>query len=64
MSYEAGSKECRLLIEAKESLLNVMESLGSISGTESIGNQLKDIYNTLEEMHDKRRTIEDTAKTY
>ena len=30
MSYEAGSKECRHLIEAKESLLSAMESLGNI----------------------------------
>ena len=27
MSYEAGSKECRHLIEAKESLLSAMDAL-------------------------------------
>ena len=63
MSYEAGSKECRQLIEAKENLLNVMESLSAISETESISIQLKDIYNTLEELHDKRRTLEETANS-
>tara|TARA_B100000609_G_scaffold187895_1_gene173666 strand:+ start:91 stop:282 length:192 start_codon:yes stop_codon:yes gene_type:complete len=61
MSYEAGSKECRHLIDAKESLLSVMESLNAISETESIGIQLKEIYNTLEELHDKRRIIEDSG---
>ena len=63
MSYEAGSKECRHLIDAKESLLSVMESLNAISETESIGIQLKEIYNTLEELHDKRRIIEDSANS-
>ena len=63
MSYEAGSKECRQLIEAKENLLNVMESLSAISETESISFQLKDIYNTLEELHDRRRILEETANS-
>ena len=63
MSYEAGSKECRQLIEAKENLLNVMESLSAISETESISIQLKDIYNTLEELHDRRRILEETANS-
>tara|TARA_B100000212_G_C27064486_1_gene401262 strand:+ start:226 stop:411 length:186 start_codon:yes stop_codon:yes gene_type:complete len=58
MSYEAGSKECRNLIEAKESLLSAMQSLSEIGSTEKLQNQLKDIYNTLEKMHDNRRTIE------
>ena len=63
MSYEAGSKECRHLIDAKENLLSVMESLSAISETENIGIQLKEIYNVLEELHDKRRIIEDSANT-
>ncbi len=61
MSYEAGSKECMHLIDAKESLLSVMESLSSISETENIGVQLKEIYKVLEELHDKRRIIEDAV---
>ena len=58
MSYEAGSKECRNLIDAKESLLSAMESLYEIVDAENIQLQIKDIYNTLEKMHDKRRDIE------
>ena len=58
MSYEAGSKECRHLIEAKENLLLAMDSLSKISTTESLQLQIKDIYNTLETMHDNRRKIE------
>ena len=62
MSYEAGSKECRKLISAKDSLLSAMESLSSISSTESLQLQIKEIYNTLEQLHDNRRDIEATDK--
>ncbi len=58
MSYEAGSKECRNLIDAKESLLSAMESLGEIIDTENLQLQIKDIYKTLDKMHDNRRNIE------
>ena len=60
MSYEAGSKECRHLIEAKESLLLAMESLSNISSTDILQIQIKEIYNKLEIMHDKRKKIEST----
>ena len=58
MSYEAGSKECRHLIEAKESLLLAMESLSNISSTDSLQIQIKETYNKLEGLHDKRKKIE------
>ena len=58
MPYEAGSKECRHLIEAKESLLSAMESLSNINSTELLQIELKDIYNKLEIMHDNRKEIE------
>ena len=61
MSYEAGSKECRLLIDAKENLLSAMDSLTGISSTENLQSQIKEIYKTLEIMHDKRRKIESTT---
>ena len=61
MSYEAGSKECRHLIEAKENLLAALESLNKINSTESLQAQLKDVYNELEDLHDNRRKIESTA---
>ena len=62
MSYEAGSKECRLLIDAKDSLLSAMDSLSKIGSTENLQLQLKDIYKILENMHDKRRKIESSTK--
>ena len=58
MSYEAGSKECRHLIEAKESLLLAMDSLSKINSTDVLQIQIKEIYNKLEVMHDKRKKIE------
>ena len=61
MSYEAGSKECRHLIEAKESLLLAMESLSNINSTDILQIQIKEIYNKLEVMHDKRKEIEYTS---
>ena len=64
MSYEAGSKECRHLIEAKESLLLAMESLSNISSTDVLQIQIKDIYNKLEIMHDKRKKIESATNSF
>ena len=61
MPYEAGSKECRQLIEAKESLLSAMESLSDIDSTDVLQIQIKEIYNKLEIMHDKRKEIEFTS---
>jgi len=58
MPYEAGSKECRHLIEAKESLLLAMESLSNINSTDILQIQIKEIYNKLESLHDKRKKIE------
>ena len=58
MSYEAGSKECRLLIEAKESHLLAMDSISNINSTDLIQIQIKEIYNKLERMHDDRKKIE------
>ena len=58
MSYEAGSKECRHLIEAKDSLLSAMKSLSNINSTDLLQTQIKEIYNKLEIMHDNRKEIE------
>ena len=58
MSYEAGSKECRHLIEAKESLLAAMEALSNINSTDILQTQIKEIYGKLEHMHDNRKKIE------
>ena len=61
MPYEAGSKECRHLIEAKESLLSAMDALSNINSTDIQQLQIKEIYNKLEQMHENRKKIESTT---
>ena len=58
MSYEAGSKECRRIIETKEHLLKTLQSLKYLSNTDHIESKLKAIYDELEKMHDMRKKIE------
>ena len=58
MSSEAGSTQCRGLIEAKDSLLKAMNSLGSIENVDHIQKTLRDVYNELEQMHESRRLKE------
>ena len=58
MSYEAGSTECRGLIEAKESLIKAMKSLGGIKDLDHIQTKLRDVYNELEQLHESRRIKE------
>ena len=58
MSSEAGSTQCRGLIEAKESLLKAMNSLGAIKNLDHIQKTLLDVYNELEQLHESRRIKE------
>ena len=58
MSYEAGSSECRGLIEAKESLIKAMNSLAAIENLDHLQRTLRDIYNELEQLHESRRIKE------
>ncbi len=58
MTYEPGSKQCRGLIGAKESLLVAMRSLKEIDNIEHINLQLKNIYKELDEIHEGRKVLE------
>ncbi len=58
MSSEAGSTQCRGLIEAKESLIQAMNSLRAIENSDHIMNVLRDVYNELEQLHESRRIKE------
>ncbi len=58
MSSEAGSTQCRGLIEAKESLIKAMSSLSAIENSEHIQKTLREVYNELEQLHDSRRIKE------
>ena len=58
MSSEAGSPQCRGLIEAKESLLKAMNSLGAVENLDHIQKTLREVYNELEQLHESRRVKE------
>lgn len=58
MSYEAGSRQCRGLIEAKESLIKAMNSLSAIKNLDHIQQTLREIYTELEQVHESRRIQE------
>ncbi len=58
MSYEAGSKECRRIVEAKENLIKTMQTLKGLNNTEDINAKIKSIYDELENMHEARKKIE------
>ncbi len=58
MSSEAGSTQCRGLIEAKENLLQAINSLGVIENSDHIKKTLREVYNELEQLHDSRRIKE------
>tara|TARA_Y100001970_G_C14145601_1_gene809652 strand:- start:1098 stop:1286 length:189 start_codon:yes stop_codon:yes gene_type:complete len=58
MSYEAGSSECKKLIDAKESIITAMNSLENINKTEETIDKLRSIYKDLDQMHDRRREYE------
>ena len=58
MSSEAGSTQCRGLIEAKECLIKAMNSLGAIENSDHIQKTLRDVYNELEKLHESRRIKE------
>ena len=58
MSSEAGSRQCRGLIEAKESLIKAMNSLGAIENSDHLQKTLREVFNELEQMHESRRIKE------
>ena len=58
MSSEAGSTQCRGLIEAKESLIKAIKSLGAVEKSEQLQQTLRDVYNQLEILHESRRIKE------
>jgi len=58
MSSEAGSPQCRGLIEAKDSLIRAMNSLGAVENLEHVQKNLREIYTELEKIHETRRIKE------
>ena len=58
MSSEAGSTQCRGLIEAKENLIKAMNSLRALENLDHIQKKLREVYNELEQLHETRRIKE------
>lgn len=56
MSYEPGTTECRVLINSKEAIETMLLNLGRLNGTDSILQQLRQVHQQLEVLHDERRT--------
>lgn len=55
MSYEPGSTDCRLLIDAKHHLELALTSLSALPQSDHIQRQLKAVHQQLEGMHDLKR---------
>ena len=55
MSYEPGSTDCRLLIDAKVNIEHALLNLYTMPNTDHIQRQLKAVYRQLEGMHDLKR---------
>ena len=56
MIYEPGTMECRILIDAKDKLMDMQVNLSTLDGTGEIVQQLKEIYEDLDYMHENVRT--------
>lgn len=55
MIDEPGSPDCRLVIDAKRSLEEVLRIIDGLPHTDHIRRQLLSVYNQLEGMHDLKR---------
>lgn len=56
MSYEPGTTECRVLINSKEAIETMLLNLSRLNGTDAIVQQLREVHQQLEVLHDERRT--------
>ena len=55
MIYLPVTMECRFLIDAKDKLMDMQVNLSTLDGTGEIVQQLKEIYEDLEYMHENVR---------
>jgi len=55
MSYEPGTAECRVLIRSKEQIEAMLLELTKLEGTDLILQQLRQVHQQLEGLHDLRR---------
>ena len=52
MTYEPGTAECRVLIHSKDQIETMLMDLSKLDGTDVPLQQLRQVHNQLEAMHD------------
>ena len=57
MTVEAGTTDCRLLIDAKRSLEDVLMALTQLPDTDQLRQQVSLVHAQLEVMHEHRRKV-------
>ena len=55
MAYEPSTAECRVLIRSKEQIETMLLELSKLDGTDVLLQQLRQVHNQLEALHDLRR---------
>ena len=55
MAHEPGTAECRVLIRSKEQIETMLLELSKLDGTDVLLQQLRQVHNQLEALHDLRR---------
>ncbi|MFM7087361.1 MAG: hypothetical protein ACKOXO_10290 [Cyanobium sp.] len=55
MLYEPGSSQCRVLIQCKAQVETMLLSLSRIEDSEPIRQQLLEVHQQLESLHDQHR---------
>jgi hypothetical protein len=63
MAYEPGTTECRVLINSKEAIETMLLNLDRLEGTQAIKDQLRQVHQQLELLHDRRRNEVDAQRT-
>jgi hypothetical protein len=63
MAYEPGTTECRVLINSKEAIETMLLNLDRLEGTQAIKDQLRQVHQQLELLHDRRRNEIDAQRT-
>lgn len=56
MPYEPGSNQCRVLIDCKAQVETMLLALSRIEASEAIREQLLQVHQQLEQLHDRHRS--------
>lgn len=56
MPYEPGSTQCRVLIDCKVQVETMLMALSRIEASEPIREQLMQVHQQLEQLHDRHRS--------